>query len=164
MKESFGQRLARFRKEKNLTQEEVGNKMNVSGQAVSKWENDISYPDVSVLIDLSELLGVTLDDLLGKEKPQTTVILPTEERKDINQLMLKVIIDSKDGDKVRVNLPVALIKICVEAGIAMPQVGNNEALKNIDLNQIIALIEQGVMGKIVEIESKDGDTVLVIVE
>lgn len=42
MKETFGQRFVRLRKEKGFTQEDIASKINISAQAVSKWENDIS--------------------------------------------------------------------------------------------------------------------------
>ena len=69
MKETFGQRFSRLRKAKGMTQEVIAEKMNISPQAVSKWENDLSAPDVSLLLPLAELLGVTTDTLLGKEDP-----------------------------------------------------------------------------------------------
>jgi transcriptional regulator with XRE-family HTH domain len=46
MKESFGKRLSELRKKKGWTQEELSKKLNVSAQAVSKWEKDVSLPDV----------------------------------------------------------------------------------------------------------------------
>ena len=66
MNETFGQRLARLRKEKGFTQEDIADKINISPQAVSKWENDISSPDIQTLIKLSDIFEVSLDDLLGK--------------------------------------------------------------------------------------------------
>lgn len=68
MNETFGQRLARLRKEKGFTQEDIADKINISSQTVSKWENDISSPDIQTLIKLSDIFEVSLDDLLGKEK------------------------------------------------------------------------------------------------
>ncbi|MBQ2041822.1 MAG: helix-turn-helix transcriptional regulator, partial [Firmicutes bacterium] len=53
MKETFGQRFSRLRKQRGLTQEELGEKFGISGQAVSKWENDASMPDISILPELS---------------------------------------------------------------------------------------------------------------
>ena len=61
MKETFGQRFSRFRKQRGLKQEELGEKLGVSGQAVSKWENDASMPDVSLLVEISEILGISYD-------------------------------------------------------------------------------------------------------
>ena len=67
MKESFGQRFQRLRKNAGLTQEEVATKLNITPQAVSKWENDASAPDISVLAELSDILSVSLDELLNKK-------------------------------------------------------------------------------------------------
>ena len=58
----------------------------------------------------------------------------------------------------------ALIKIALEIGTSLPQVANQEALKKIDLNQIVALAEEGVIGRLVEIDSADGDHVEIVVE
>lgn len=68
MKESFGQRLARLRKEKGYTQEDIASKITISPQAVSKWENDVSSPDILVLSSLADILGVSVDVLLGREE------------------------------------------------------------------------------------------------
>ena len=76
MKETFGQRFSRLRKAKGMTQEVIAEKMNISPQAVSKWENDLSAPDVSLLLPLAELLGVTADTLLGKEDPDRRAFSP----------------------------------------------------------------------------------------
>jgi len=162
MKESFGTRLARLRKDKGLTQEDIAEKLHVSPQAVSKWETDASYPDIDGLLTLSDVLGVSVDDLVGKTK-ETPHLVPENERKDVKNMTLKVTVDSTDGDKVRINIPVALLKIIVESGAAMPSVNGNEALKNIDFKQIMNLIEQGVIGKLVEIDSSDGNHVEVTV-
>jgi len=68
MKETFGQRFARLRKEKGLTQDDIAGHIGISAQAVSKWENDISSPDISAFADLADLLGVTTDVLLRKRR------------------------------------------------------------------------------------------------
>ena len=67
MKETFGQRLARLRKEKGLTQEEVASKIVISPQAVSKWENGNSEPDLNTLNQLADIFDVSVDELLGRE-------------------------------------------------------------------------------------------------
>jgi len=162
MKESFGARLARIRKSKGMTQEEVADKLHVSSQAVSKWENDASYPDIDGLLALADLFDVTVDELVGKSK-ETPRLVPQEERKDIKNMVVRILVDSKDGDKVRVNVPVALVKIMVDSN-ALPQINGNETLKNIDFKQVLDLIEQGVIGRLVEVDSADGDHVEIVVE
>ena len=163
MQETFGQRLQRLRKNANLTQEDVATKLNITAQAVSKWENDVSAPDISVLVELSEILGVSLDELMGKDTPTTTLV-PEAQRKDIDKMFLRVNMHSKAGDKVKINLPLALAKMFAESGVELPKINGKDVLINIDFKQIFALIEQGVVGKLVEIESVDGDKVEVWVE
>ncbi len=64
---TMGERIAHFRKRKQLTQEELGQALGVSNQAVSKWEKNISLPDVMLLPHLARALDVTLDALYGLE-------------------------------------------------------------------------------------------------
>ena len=162
MSESLGQRLQRFRKRANLTQEEVATKLNIPPQAISKWENDVSAPDISLLGEIADMFGVTVDELLGRQ-PQT-IYLPEGPRKPIDSLMLKIKVLSTDGDKVNVNLPLALVKVFTQSGMEIPQINGNDALKNIDFNQILSLCEQGLLGKLVDVQSADGDIVEIWVE
>ena len=73
-KESFGNMVAALRKEKGMTQLELAEKMGVTDKAVSKWERDLSFPDVSSIPKLAEILGVSVDELMqvkaeAKEEP-----------------------------------------------------------------------------------------------
>ncbi len=64
----IGNRIQELRKKKNISQEELANVMNVSRQAVSKWESNLSAPDIEKIIDLCEYFDVSADYLLrGKE-------------------------------------------------------------------------------------------------
>ena len=166
METTLGNRVAMLRRKKELKQDALAEMLGVSPQAVSKWENDQSCPDISLLPKLSQILGVTVDELLtGKTEEVSAVrVLPPEQRKDIKDMMLRIVVDSNDGDKVRVNLPMALVQLAVDMGMGMPQVSGSEALKHIDWIQIIDLVRHGAMGNLVEIESADGDTVRIFVE
>ncbi len=73
MTETFGQRLKQYRKAKNMTQQELGEKIGVSDKTVSRWESDGGLPDVATLVPLARALGVTVDDLLDREKPVRTM-------------------------------------------------------------------------------------------
>ena len=165
MKETFGQRFARLRKNLGFKQDDIAEKVNISAQAVSKWENDLSIPDLPLLIEIANIFNVSMDELL-RQKENTEVIRVVEEplRKSIDQMMLRIVVNSSDGDKVRINLPMAIIKVGLEIGMNMPQVGGKETLKDIDFDQILMLVEQGVVGKLVEVESSDGDLVEIFVE
>ena len=164
--ESIGKRICALRKAKGMKQEELAQRLDISGQAVSKWENGQTCPDVSLLPRLAEILGVTTDYLLTGEQEQTPPvrIVPEEERKDMKDLMLKVLVESKDGDKVRVNLPVQLIQLAQDMGLELPQLSGNAALKKVDLNKVLELVRHGVIGDLVQVESKEGDTVRIFVE
>ena len=163
MKETFGQRFSRLRKNLGLKQDDIAEKVNISAQAVSKWENDLSAPDISTLPILADILNVSLDELLGREVEETKIV-PEGKRKDINSMLLKINVLSSEGDKVKVNLPLAIIKLCIDAGMELPNINGKDSLKNIDFNQIFMLIDAGVIGKLVEVESADGDIVRIFVE
>ena len=163
MNESFGQRFARLRKGKKLTQEDIALKVNVSAQAVSKWENDISLPDITLLIELSDILGVSVDELLGKKDSKSVFMLEEKERKNIEKMFLRINVED-GGDKIKVNLPIALIKVCIESGIAIPEISGNKAISSLDFKKIYALIESGIVGEIVSIEGEDGEKISIVVE
>ena len=65
---SIGKNIAKYRKAKGLTQEELGAKLGVTNQAVSKWESEVSMPDVMLLPKIANTLNITLDDLYGIAK------------------------------------------------------------------------------------------------
>lgn len=162
MKETFGQRFQRLRKNAGLTQEDVASKLNITAQAVSKWENDISAPDISILCELSDILKVSLDELMGKETD--TVKLVSNDSVKPEKLFLRIRVLSTDGDKVNVNLPLALVQTLTVNGVEMPKINGRDVLNGIDMQQLFALVEKGVMGKVVDIQSADGDTVEIWVE
>ncbi len=168
METTFGKRISFLRRQKGLKQEDLADMLNVSFQAVSKWENDINCPDISLLPKLAELLDVSIDELmLGEEKRAKNVpvrVIPPEKRKNMNDMLLRIMVDSSDGDKVRVNVPAELLKVAVEMNIDLPQLSGNDTLKNIDFRKIIELISNGVVGTLVEVESADGDSVRIVVE
>lgn len=68
--ETLGRRIAAQRKNLGLTQDALAEQLGVTAQAVSKWENDQSCPDISMLPKLAEIFGITIDALLGVEKKE----------------------------------------------------------------------------------------------
>ena len=166
MEQTLGKRIAALRREKEWTQDALAEVLGVSPQAVSKWENDQTCPDISLLPKLAQELGVTVDELLsGKQETAPLVqVVPEPQRKDISAMMLRVVVDSCEGDKVRLNLPMALVQAAMEIGMAMPEINGSDALKKIDWKQILELVRHGAVGNLVEVKSADGDVVRIFVE
>lgn len=164
MNETIGNRISKFRKEKHMTQEELANLLGVSSQAVSKWETDTSCPDISLLPQLAKALGVTIDELVTGKNDEVKLV-PQEQRKSLDELTLRIKADTGEGDKVRVNLPMSLVKVGLEIGMDMSgSISGMESLKGVDFSKLIELVERGVIGKLVEVESADGDIVEIVVE
>lgn len=161
---TLGQNIATFRKEKNITQETLAEICHVSPQAVSKWENDASCPDITLLKTLARTFGVSVDELLDDgEGPVTKLV----ENKDMSTKLLRIRVNSSDGDKVSVNLPLALIELFLSnegimAGMSFGESG--EVLKKVDFKQIYQMVSLGVMGKLIEVSTEDGDHVEIYVE
>ncbi len=164
MSNTLGGRISELRKQRNITQDCLAEAMSVSPQAVSKWENDISCPDIMMLPQLAEYINVTVDELLRGNQAKQARMMSEMERQDTSKMLMKVIMKSADGDKIKVNLPMTLVKMGVEMGMMMPQIANNDAIKDIDFGAIIEMVDKGLVGEIVDMESAGGDTIKVIVE
>ncbi|WP_208589495.1 helix-turn-helix domain-containing protein [Gracilibacillus suaedae] len=64
---NFAEKLKKERKRKSWSQEELAEKLFVSRQSVSKWENGQNFPNIEIIIKLSDLFGVTIDELLRSD-------------------------------------------------------------------------------------------------
>lgn len=91
-KEKFGVFVAQLRKEQGMTQKELAQKVYVSDKAVSKWERGLSMPDITLLIPLSQALGITVTELLECQRLQQ---MPMDSGK-VEELMHKVITYSEE--------------------------------------------------------------------
>ena len=82
----IGEFIAKCRKEKKLTQAQLAERLNITDRAVSKWETGKSMPDSSIMLELCEILGITVNDLLSGEK----ISMESYEKKaDENLIALK---------------------------------------------------------------------------
>ncbi len=79
MEQTLGKRIVKNRKRLGLTQDALAERLGVTPQAVSKWENDQSCPDIAMLPRLAEIFGITTDSLLGLETPAKEAELVTED-------------------------------------------------------------------------------------
>lgn len=161
---SLGGRIAFYRKKINLTQEGLAEKCSVTPQAVSKWENDITAPDIGLIPILANLFNITCDELLGCRKKEAIAVDP--QLIDTNKLLLKIKVLSGKGDKVNINLPLSIAEIMLKAGVinSISTGKNSDWMKDIDFNQIFMLVRSGAIGKLVEVQSSDGDNVEIWVE
>ena len=83
---NIGQQIAKYRKEKRLTQEQLGEAVGVTGRSVSKWETGLSLPDVDLIPSIASALGITLDELFN--------IKPKEKQKDLSETIREAVADA----------------------------------------------------------------------
>ena len=81
--EKFGLFVTELRKEKNLTQKDLAEKLYVSDKTVSKWERGLSMPNVVLLIPIADILDVTVTELLRGEKIDTQKNIDTKEVEEL---------------------------------------------------------------------------------
>ena len=91
MEETLGKRIIANRKRIGLTQDKLAEQLGVTAQAVSKWENDQSCPDITTLPKLAQMFGISTDELLGMDKSEPKPVLEAE-------------VVGKDGDGHRIDV------------------------------------------------------------
>ena len=127
----------------------------------------MAYPDITVLKQLSDILETSVDQILTDEVPPETSFLPESQRKNYEDLVFKIRIRD-EKNKVNVNLPLPLLDIFKDNKDAFLQINDNtgttQILNSIDFNKLIELAEKGILGKLIEIEGEDGETVEIFVE
>ncbi len=169
--ETLGRRIARLRLEHGMTQERLARELGVTAQAVSKWENDLSAPDIMLLPELARTLGVTVDALLGAGEPvsgalegaaKEAVVEPEpafeEPPARAHRLHIQVH-DADDGDDVNINVPLGLASAVLRTGV-----GVNVFDNDVDTRLLADAISRGEPGTLVEVNSPDGDHVTISLE
>ena len=92
---SFGENLISLRKQMGWSQDDLANNLNLSRQAISKWENDTSKPDIDNVKKISKIFSVTIDDLLNNEVPKEKAValdVKKEEKKERTITIVKLMI------------------------------------------------------------------------
>ena len=113
---SIGETIAYLRKEKGMTQNELAEKMNVTDKAVSKWERDLSCPDVNTISKLADILDVSVEELLKAKKKDE----PNTKIKDLVNLIFKAVALAMGIAVVVLNI---LNQIDVKSSIIMLGIG-----------------------------------------
>ena len=88
---TLGARIGQYRRKLGLTQEGLAQRMEVTNQAVSKWESDQSCPDISLLPKLADLFGITMDELFGRETPAKEEPLELPEPETVEEPIVEEI-------------------------------------------------------------------------
>lgn len=113
---SIGETIATLRKEKGMTQSQLAEKMNVTDKAVSKWERDLSCPDINTISKLADILDVSVEELLKTKKSEYT----GSKIKDLFNLILKAVALAMGIAVVVLNI---LDKIDVKTSIILLGIG-----------------------------------------
>ena len=113
---NIGETIASLRKNKSMTQNELAEKMNVTDKAVSKWERDLSCPDVNTISKLANILDVSVEELLKAKKKDE----PNTKIKDLINLIFKAVALAMGIAVVVLNI---LNQIDVKSSIVMLGIG-----------------------------------------
>lgn len=101
----IGKFIAKSRKEKKLTQMQLAEKLNITDRAVSKWEMGKNMPDTSIMLELCEILGITVNELLSGEKIDMENYEKYEKKVDENLIALK----RKDENNMTKNVIISIL-------------------------------------------------------
>ena len=182
MENSLGKRIQAARKRLGMTQEQLAEKLGVSGQAVSKWESDISCPDITALPTLADIFGLSVDELLrGQQTKTENMQLIKDTGKNLDEMFLRlyVNVDESEGEgesekvNVKVSIPMPILNALLSSGLDMKQIismqGAGDAIKNanIDFDSILRLIDAGFCGLLMNIDVQADDanvSIKIIVE
>ena len=105
----IGKFIAECRKKQNLTQSQLAEKLFITDRAVSKWETGRAMPDSSLMLDLCNILNITVNDLLSGE-----VISVNDLEQKQNELLLQAIKEKQDADKFSLKLEILIgVLACV---------------------------------------------------
>ena len=117
MKKTLGTMIAELRKQHGMTQLELAEKMGVTDKAVSKWERDLSCPDINSIPNLAEILGVSVEELMQVKKEAE---IPVSKAAEIVETALKAVVMAMG---VAVTVLTVLDALDVRSGTVMLGIG-----------------------------------------
>lgn len=157
---NIGTNIAALRKNNGITQEALANELGVSPQAVSKWENSTSCPDVSLLPDIAKYFGVSIDDLLNlneseiinknNKKPDSDTIGKSADI--VKNLNIKII--QQNGKENNIKIPFKLVKLGLDFASAFG-ISRNIAEK------ISLIINSNELSEIFEMDTETGEHIII---
>lgn len=166
---NLGNNISKRRKAMGLTQEELATKLGVSPQAVSKWENNLSCPDISLLPDISKLFNISIDELLEvastnekveciSEKPtlipesEATYEEPVYNGKKATKLLITT---ERNGKTTNIKFPLGIVRFGLNIG------GIFGGLTGEQANAVEDAIKTGLMGEILSVDGENGEKVTI---
>ena len=160
MKEHIGQHIAYYRKKSGMTQEQLAEKMELTAQAVSKWENGLTCPDLDSVARLAGFLGVAVEQLIYGDAAVPTV--QVVETPQVGRRVLCIHIQTIVGvaTNVTVRFPVELLLRAYELGGLEPLVGESAPY----VEQAIEMIRQGTVGSLVDVDTDQACIKIEVVE
>lgn len=161
MKNTIGQNISVYRKKAGMTQEELSEKMNVTSQAVSKWENDLSYPDLETVNRLSRILGTTVDAILNGEESIPEVKVAYGENIDKRIMVLSTKVKQPVEVTANLRLPLALLYKLKASDKLAEVVGEDEAKW---VEEALELAKAGVVGSLLSAHTEDVDATIEVIE
>lgn len=162
---NLGKNISEKRKAKGMTQEELAANLGVSPQAVSKWENNLSCPDIALLPEISKLFGISVDELLGiKSELQTKDIKDEsaaaeadyEEPAPSGKKITKLIITRENNGKITtVKVPISIIRFGLNIGSIFGGLTGDQA------SSIETAIKNGLAGDIISVDGENGEKITI---
>ncbi|MBQ9849167.1 MAG: helix-turn-helix transcriptional regulator [Clostridia bacterium] len=162
---NLGNNISEKRKAKGMTQEELAANLGVSPQAVSKWENNLSCPDISLLPAIAKIFGMSVDELLGaapatenvgEEKtfaePETAYEEPVFTGKKATTLLITT---DKNGKVSNVRIPLTVMRFGLNLGSAFGGITGAQA------NTIENAVKTGLSGEILSVDGENGEKVTI---
>lgn len=99
----IGKFIAECRRKKNITQAQLAEKLNITDRAVSKWETGKSMPDSSIMLELCDILGINVNDLLCGE-----VVTVNDYNKELEKNLIEMVKQKEEADKKLLGLEIVI--------------------------------------------------------
>ena len=109
----IGKFIAECRKQNRLTQMQLAEKLNITDRAISKWENGKSLPDSSIMLELCEVLGITVNDLLSGE------VVTVNDNRNSEKLLLEMVKEKEKADERLLTIEIVIGTISTILSLAL---------------------------------------------
>ncbi len=165
---NLGKNIYEKRKAMGMTQDDLAARLGVSPQAVSKWENNLSCPDISLLPEISKLFGVSVDELLSNEfsavntegnkkdepfaEPEATYEEPAFNGKKATAL---IITTERNGKTSNVRFPLGIVRFGLNLGSIFGGLTGEQA------GIIENAVRTGLSGEILSVDGENGEKVTI---